>query len=149
MRDRGHLHRHIVAFECDVPVALAERPFRFEELGVDQALDDELGIRRQIEIDGERFHGTDRRARKPAGDRHLVAVDRQFLRSGEHYDRRAADDDRDRHRLFKFAVFLPMQVTAGAARAGRHAHAEPVGGFELRPIGAHVANAGLGIARDA
>src|SRR5215470_9597665 len=53
MRDRGHLHRHIVTLERDVTVALAERPFWFEKLGVDQALDDELGVRRHVEIDGE------------------------------------------------------------------------------------------------
>ena len=42
-------------------------------------------------------------------------------------DRRAADDDGDRHRRLQLAVLEPVLVAAGAADARRHAHAEPVG----------------------
>src|SRR5215472_13593865 len=130
-------------------VALAEWSFRLEQLRIDQAFDHELGIGWHIEIDGDGFGGPDWRAGKRAGYRHLVAIDWQLLRPGKQHHWRAADHDRDRHWLLELAVFLPMQIAAGAARTGRHAHAEAVGGFELRPIGAHIAHAGLGIARDA
>ena len=149
MRDRGDLHRHVEAFERDMAVAFAERTFRLEQFGIDQPLDDEFGVGRHVEIDGRGLDDADRRAGQPAGHRHLVAIDRQLLRSGEHHDRRGADHDGDRHRLFQLAVFLPVQITAGAAGPRRHAHAEPVGGFQAAAIGAHVADAGFRILGDA
>ena len=42
-----------------------------------------------------------------------------------------------------------MQIAAGAAGPRRHAHAETVGRLQLRTVGAHVADAGFGIAGDA
>ena len=95
------------------------------------------------------FDDADRRAGEPARHRHLVQIDRQLLRSGEHHHRRAADHDGDRHRLFQLAVFLPVQIAAGAADPRRHAHAKPVGRFQRGAIGAHVADAGFGILGDA
>ena len=130
-------------------VAFAERAFRLEQFRIDQAFDHAFGIGRNVEIDGDAFDGADRLAGKRAGDRHLVAIDRQLLRPGEQHHRRAADDDGDRHRRLQLAMLLPMQIAAGAARPRRHAHAEPVGRFQLRPVGAHVADAGFGILGDA
>ena len=53
MRDRGDLHRHIVVFERDMAVALAERAFRLQQFRIDQSLDDEFGVGRHVEIDGD------------------------------------------------------------------------------------------------
>ena len=53
-------------------MALAERPFGLEQFGIDQPLDDDLGIGRHVEIDGDAFHGADRLAGERAGDAHLV-----------------------------------------------------------------------------
>ncbi len=75
--DRGHLHRHVEVFERDVAVALAERPFRLEQFGIDQALDHDLGVGRHVEIDADAFRHADRRAGEPARDRHLVEIDRR------------------------------------------------------------------------
>ena len=50
-RDRGDLHRHVEVFERDMAVAFAERAFRLQQFGVDQALDDDLGVGRHIEVD--------------------------------------------------------------------------------------------------
>ena len=91
--DRGHLHRHVEVFERDVAVAFAERAFRLEQLRIDQAFDDDLGVGRHVEIDGDAFHRADRLAGERAGDAHLVHVDGELLRAGEGHDRRAADDD--------------------------------------------------------
>ncbi len=130
-------------------VALAERPLGLEQIGIDQSLDHDLGVGRHHEIDGHRPGDRDRHAGKPAGHRHLVEIDRQLHAAGEHHDRRAADHDRARHRRAALLVLLPMQVAAGAADARRHAHAEPVRRLQLRPVGAHVGDAGVGIAGDA
>ena len=75
--DRRHLHRHVEVFERDVAVAFAERTFRLEQFGIDQALDDDLGVGRHLEIDGDALHDADRLAGERAGDAHLVEVDRR------------------------------------------------------------------------
>ena len=125
--DRGHLHRHVVAFERDIAVALAERRLRLQHAGVDQALDHDLGIRRHVEIDGPAADHADRRAGRAARDRQLVHVDRELLRPGEHHDRRAADHDGDRHLLAALAILQPVQIAAGAGRLARHhAHHQAV-----------------------
>ncbi len=38
VRDGRHLHGHVVVFERDVTVALAEGPFGLEQIGIDDAL---------------------------------------------------------------------------------------------------------------
>ncbi len=101
MRDRGHLHRHVERFERDVAVAFAERRLGLEYLGIDQALDDDFGVGRHVEIDGLGFDHADRLAGETAGDRKLIEIDGEFLRSGEHDHGRGADDDGDRHRFFR------------------------------------------------
>ena len=53
-RDRGHLHEGVVFLQVDVAVRFAERRLGLEQLGVDQALDDDLGLRRHQKIDGLR-----------------------------------------------------------------------------------------------
>ena len=147
--DGGHLHGHVEVLERHVAVAFAERAFGLEQLGIDQPLDHDLGVGRHVEVDRRRLGDANGRARQRAGDRHLVLVDRELLRAGEHDRGGATDHDGARHRPLQRAIFLPMQVAAGAADARGHAHAEPVGRFELAAVGAHVLNAGLGIARDA
>ncbi len=117
--------------------------------GVDQALDDDLGVGGHVQVDARRLDDADGRAGQTAGDRHLVLIDRQLLRPGEQHHRRAADDDGAGHRLLALLVFAPVQIAAGAARARRHAHAEPVLRFQGAAIGAHVLHAGFRIAGDA
>ena len=53
------------------------------------------------------------------------------------------------HRLFSRAIIYPVQITARAADARGHAHAQAVRGFQRAAISAHVADSGFGIARDA
>ena len=67
VRDRGHLHRHVVGFERDIAVALAERRLGLELLRIDQALDHDLGVGRHVEVDGDAFHHRHRPAGEPAG----------------------------------------------------------------------------------
>jgi hypothetical protein len=123
--------------------------FRLEQLGVDQTFDDDLGIGGDFEIDRDAFHRADGLAGQRAGDAHLVHVDGELLRPSEGDDRGAAVDDGDRHQSLEFAVLEPVLVTAGAADARGHAHAEPVGGFEAGTVGAHVLDAALRILGDA
>ena len=132
-----------------MPVAFAERAFRLEQFAVDQAFNDDLGVRRNIEIDADRARDTDRCAGQPAGNGHLVLVEHQFLRAGEQHDRRAANHDGAGHRLLALLVLAPMQIATGAAGTRRHAHAQPVGRLQRRPIGSHVLHPGVGIAGDA
>ena len=83
-----------------------------------------------------------------AGGPHLVHVDRELLRTGEHDDGGTADHDRDRHLFAALAVLEPVQEAAGTGRLARHhAHDQPVGRLQRRPVGAHVLDAALGIAR--
>ena len=148
--DRRHLDRHVEGFERDIAVALAERRLGLEHIAVDQALDHDLGIRRHVEVDGAAARHADRLAGRAAGDRHLVDVDRELLRPGEHHDRRRADHDGDRHLLLALAILQPMQIAAGAGRLARHhAHHRAVRRFQRHAIGAHVAHAALGVAGDA
>ncbi len=147
MGDRGYPHRHVVGFERHIAVALAERRFRLEPVGVDQAFDHDLGRCRDVEVDGRCLGDRDRRAGERARDPELVHVDGELLRPGEHHHRRAADHDHDRHRLAALAIFEPVQVAACARRLARnHAHHQPVRRLQGSPIRAHVLDAALGIA---
>ena len=149
-RDGGDLHRHVEGFERDVTVALAERRLGLELLAIDQALDDDLGVGRHVEVDGLGLDDADRLAGEAAGDAELVEIDGELLRPGEHHHGRGADDDGDRHLLAAVAVFEPVPEAAGAGRLARHhAHREPVGRLQRRAISAHVLHAAVGIAGDA
>ena len=59
-------------------MAFAERPFRLQQFRIDQSLDDDLGIGRHVEIDGDAFHRADRLAGERARHAHLVHVDGSF-----------------------------------------------------------------------
>ncbi len=57
-------------------VALAERPLpRLEELGVDEALHDDLGVGRDLEVDRLGAGDAHRPSGKTTGDRHFVLVE--------------------------------------------------------------------------
>src|SRR5215831_20479677 len=113
-RDRGHLHRHIEVFQRHVAVAFAKRPFRLEPLAVDQALDHDLGVSRDIKVNRCCLDNANRTAREPSRHRHLILVDGKFLWSGKQNHGGAPDDNRTRHRFFSFLIFSPMQVAASA-----------------------------------
>ena len=51
-RDRGDVHEGVVFLQIDVAVRFAERRFRLQQLGVDEALDDDLGFGGDQKIDG-------------------------------------------------------------------------------------------------
>ena len=148
-RDRRHPHRHVEIFQRDMTMALAERPFRLEQLGIDQPFDDDFRIGGHLKIDGLAADDADRLANEPAGNAEFVLIDRQFLRTGEEHRRSAADDDGAGHRLAAFLIFEPMQIAAGAAQAACHAHAETVLRLQPGAVSAQVADAAVGITGDA
>jgi len=148
--DGGHPHRHVVGLERDIAVALAERRLGLELLRVDQPLDDDLRRGGHVEVDSNGLRHLDREAGERTGDAELIEIDGELLRPREHDHGRAADHDRDRHRLPSLAILEPMQIAAGAARLPRHhAHHQSVGRFQRRPIGAHVLDPAVGVAGDA
>src|SRR5467141_1234160 len=149
VRNRRHLHDHVVVLECDVAIAFTERPLGFQQLGIDQPFDDNLRIGRHFQIDRDALRYSDGRARRSARHRDFIHVRGEFLRPGVDYNRSAADHDRAWHRLTQRAVLLPVKISARASDARGHAHAEPVGLFQRSAVGPHVAHAGLGITRDA
>ena len=71
------------------PCDFAERRFRLEPLGVDEALDHDLGFGRHQQVDGLRAHHVDRPARQRARDSQLVERLRQLLHRRVGDDRRA------------------------------------------------------------
>src|SRR6267143_3713929 len=149
MRNRRHLHDHVVVLERDVAIAFTERPLGLEQVGIDQPFDDNLRIGRHFQIDRDALRYLDGRARRSARHRHFIHVRGEFLRPGVDYNRRAADHDRAWHRLAQRAVLLPVKISARASDTRGHAHAEPVGFFQRCAVGPHIAHPGLGIARDA
>ena len=50
-RDAGHIHEGVVFLQIDIAVRFAERRFRLEIFGIDQALDHDLGFGRHQKID--------------------------------------------------------------------------------------------------
>ena len=124
-------------------VALAEGAFGLQKLGVDEPFHHDFGVGGDFEIHCQRLAGADGIARKPARHRHLVVVDAQLLRAGEHDHRRGPDDDGAGHGLAQLLVFQPVLIAARARQAAGHAHAQPVEGLEARAVGAHVAHARL------
>ncbi len=148
--DRRHPHRHVVALQRHIAVALAERRFGLEPLRIDEALDDDLDIGRHQEIDRPGLDDAHRRARESARHRKLIKVDGELLRAGENHHRCGADRDRDRHRSAALVVFKPVIIAAGAARGARHhAYRQPIGRLQGGPVHAHVLDAVVGIAGDA
>src|SRR5262245_47102042 len=148
-RDRGHLHRHIEVFQRHMAVAFAKRPFRLEPLAIDQALDHDLGVSRDMKVNCRCLDDANGTAGKPSSHGHLILVDRKLLWSGKQNDGRAADDNRTWHRFFSFLIFSPMQVAARSTRPRRHAYAKTVLGLQGTSVGAHVLHAIFRIARDA
>ena len=146
-RDRGDVHESVVFLQIDVAVQLAERRLRLQPLGIDEALDDDLGFRRHQQIDRARAHDVDRRAGKPAGDRDLVEVQRQLGDRGIGDHRRAAEHDAAGQGLAARLVFLPMHIDAGPD-LDRRIHAEPARRLDLPAIVADVLDAGVGIGGD-
>ena len=130
-------------------VALAERAFGLQHFGVDVAFDNDLGVGGDFEIHGLALRDAQRATGETARHRHFILRRRKFLRAGEHDDRRAADHDGDRHRLAQLLVFQPVQISACAAEARGHAHAEAIFRLQAGAIRAHVADARFGILRHA
>ena len=93
---------------------LAERRFRLELAGIDEAFDDDLGLGRHHQIDGLAFHDIDRAAGEPAGHGELVEMLGHLLHGGVRDNRRTADHDRAGHRFAAFLVFQPVRIDASA-----------------------------------
>ena len=146
-RDRGDVHEGVVFLQIDVAVGFAERRFRLQQLGVDQALDHDLGFRRHQEIDGLAAHDVDRAAGDGARDRKLVEIVGELLHRRIGHDRRTADHDRAGQRLAARLVLLPVGVDAGA-QLHRRVHAEPLRRLELAAVVADVLDADVGILGD-
>src|SRR3974377_1210826 len=111
MSYRGHSHRHVESFECDIAVTLAKGRLRLENRRINHALYDNFRIRRHIEIDADATRDRNRPSGKTACDRHLVEIDGKLLRAGELAHWGGADDNGDLHRLLQLANFMPMKTT--------------------------------------
>ena len=146
-RDRGDVHEGVVFLQVDVAVRLAERRLRLQRRGVDQALDDDLGLRRHQQVDGLGAHHVDRPAGERARHRDLVEVVGHLLHRRVGHDRRAADHDRAGQRLAARLALLPMGEDAGA-QLDRRVHAEPARRLELAAIVADVLDAAVGVPGD-
>jgi len=77
--DCGHLHEGIVFLQVDVAVRFAERRLGLQQLGIDQALDDDLRFGRDQQVDRFGPRHIDGAARERAGNRELVEILRQLL----------------------------------------------------------------------
>ena len=105
-------------------VAFAERPFRLEQVGVDQpsmTISESAGTTRSTVLQRTVRTGL---PDQPAGDRHLVDVDGELLRPGEQHRRRATDDDGARHRLAALLVFV-ANADSRRRRSSREAMRTP------------------------
>ena len=146
-RDRGDVHEGVVFLQIDVAVGFAERRFRLQQFGVDQALDHDLGFRWHQQVDGLAAHDVNGPAGDRARDRKLVEIVGELLHGCIRHDRRTADDDRAGQRLAARFVFLPVGVDAGAQLDG-WIHAEAFRRLELTAVVADVLHAGVGILGD-
>ena len=150
--DRRHLHRHVEVFERHIAVAFAERPLGLQQLGIDQSFNDDLLSRAGTCRSTVRQHcsrcGWVLPPSAPATPISSWSI-ASFCGPVKVTSRSTADHDGAGHRRLQLAVLEPVLIAAGAADARRHAHAEPVGGFELAAVGAHVLDAALGVLGDA
>ena len=147
-RDGGDVHEGVELLQIDVAVRFAERRLGLQIFGVDEALDDDLGLGRHQQIDGLGLHHVDRRADQRAGDVQLVERLRQFLHRGEGDDRRRAEHDRAGQLLeAALAQLFPVVVDA-RPQFQRRVHAEPPPRLHLAAVVAHVLHAGVGVLGD-
>ncbi len=146
-RDRGDVHERVVFLEVHVAVRFPEAAFGLEPLGVEIAFDDDLGLRRDQEIDGLRLADADRRADEAPGDRELVEMLRQLVDRGKNDGRRGAEHQRDRHPLAARLVFEPVLVDA-LVELDLRVHAHACRAFDHRPVVADVLAAGVGVLGD-
>ena len=79
-RDAGHVHEGVHLLQIDVAVRFAERRLGLEPFGVDEALDHDLGLGRNEQIDGLGAHHVDRASGEAARHRQLLHRLGQFLR---------------------------------------------------------------------
>src|SRR5262245_51441304 len=89
--DRGHLHRHIEVFQSHVTMAFPKWPFRLKPLTINQSLNHDFGIGRNMKIDSLGFDNPNRITSQTARYRHFILVNGEFLRSGKQNHRGAAN----------------------------------------------------------
>src|SRR5262249_41933063 len=139
-RDRGHLHEGIVFLQVHVAVGFAERRLRLQHFGVDQALDDDLRLRRYQQIDRPGTHHVDWATGKRAGNGDLVEMLWHLLHRRVRDHRRATDNNRAGEGLAARLAFLPMGENP-RAQLDRRIHPEPARRLELTAIVADVLDA--------
>ena len=88
-------------------------PLRLQVFGVDISFDDNLRLGRHIEVYCFGLYRIDRPTCETTRDGKFVDTELHFLRAGVLHDRRAAEDDADRHLLLPLLVALPMNISAG------------------------------------
>ena len=130
------------------PCDSSERRLRLEIFGIDEPLDDDLGLRRHQQIHRLGPHDIERRADQGAGDIELVEPLRNLLHRGEGDAGRRPQHDRGRQLLEAARPqLLPMIIDAGT-QLERRVHAEPPARLHLAPVVAHVLDAGVRILGD-
>ncbi len=140
--ERGEVKHGVVARQRVVARVIAERAFAPALGGVHVSLQDDLGLRRHLQLDRPAGHELHPVAAQPAGEDDLVDSGRQGGGGGVDHRRVAAERDRHRH-----ARGGPMLVL-GAALVRLPVHAERAIVEHLQPIHPDVARAGDGIARE-
>ena len=125
---------------------VAERPLVAERLGgVDEALDHDVGVGRNLEVVGFALHHLDRLAAEIAGEQEFIQPVRQRRGGAKRKHRVAAEEDGHRHPLAGFVVAASV-ARGDFLQLPMHAGGRVV--VNLHAIHAEVAVAGVGVARD-
>ena len=142
--DRGDLDDEARPGRAHVAGVLAERPFRLPHTRRDEALDDDLGMGRYLEVVGLAGDHLERLAAQAAGDAELVAAHPSHRR--ERHGRITPDHDGAGRRSPLLFVLHDVWVHVAPGVAQKDAVLpRPLLHQPIRP---HVALAGLGILRD-
>src|SRR5262249_43452727 len=123
---------------------LAEGRFRLEVARGDPPLDDDLGVRRDLEVHRLAAHELDRLAGQRAGHGVLVDAVRQLRYRGHRDGGRRADHDRGLEILAALAALGPVNALV---LGGKELEAETVRRLHVAAIVAYITNAGLEIFR--
>src|SRR5713226_2146262 len=127
-----------------VAVRFTERSFRLDVFRGEDSLDDDLGLRRHLQIDGLALYEPDRLACQAAGNRQLIHSIGDLLHRGVRDHRRRADDDRCLKGNLPLFAFVPMGENM-LPRPGKNP--DPIHSLDMAPVISDIANACLRILR--